>query len=131
MGLYVCLRSKFFLWSLTPPNVGSGLVLVLLLSLSLFVCRYFAHSPVLSLSLSLSLSHTHKVHMNVMFTVAHMILMRDSLLSGDIATLQAMLWWHKDLPPLDADLVVTLSLHLVKKLPDELYSRLEKHPYVA
>ena len=119
------------MWSLTPPNVGSGLVLVLLLSLSLSVCVSLFCSLSCSLSLSLSLSHTHKVHMNVMFTVAHMILMRDSLLSGDIATLQAMLWWHKDLPPLDADLVVTLSLHLVKKLPDELYSRLEKHPYVA
>ena len=121
------------MWSLTPPNVGSLVLFFFFFFLSLFACRYFAHSPVLSLSLSLSpsLTHTHKVHMNVMFTVAHMILMRDSLLSGDIATLQAMLWWHKDLPPLDADLVVTLSLHLVKKLPDELYSRLEKHPYVA
>jgi cell cycle arrest protein BUB2 len=69
------------------------------------------------------------VHMNVVFTAAHIILLRDRLLAGGHAELQAMLCIQRDLPMLDADLLVTLSLHIVRKLPDDMYQQLEKHPY--
>ena len=42
---------------------------------------------------------------------------------------QSKLMVHKDIPPMDANVIVSLGLHIVRKLPEELYSRLEEHPY--
>jgi hypothetical protein len=67
--------------------------------------------------------------MNVLFVAAHMMTLRDLLLNGDHGLLQATLCVHKDLPPLDANLLISLALHIVGKLPEELYCRLECHPY--
>ena len=69
------------------------------------------------------------VHMNVLFVAAHMMTLRDLLLNGDHGLLQATLCVHKDLPPLDANLLISLALHIVGKLPEDLYCRLECHPY--
>ena len=69
------------------------------------------------------------VHMNVVFVAAHMIGMRDVLLHGDQGLVQSKLMVHKDIPPMDANVIVSLGLHIVRKLPEELYSRLEEHPY--
>jgi len=70
------------------------------------------------------------IHMNIIFTVSHMILLRDDLLSGGHAKVQSMLWFYKNVPELDPDVLVSLSLHIVKKLPADLYQKLENHPYL-
>ena len=95
------------------------------------------------------------VHMNVVFLAAHMMLARETLMGGTgvvsedndeaggsgstttdatsaptgVAELQNMLFECKGMPPLDPGVVVTLSMHLLSKLPDELYDRLVFHPF--
>lgn len=69
------------------------------------------------------------VHMNVIFVVAHMILMRNVLLKGNHQLLQSTLCVHKNVLPMKANLIISLSLHIVQKLPNDVYDRLECHPY--
>lgn len=76
------------------------------------------------------------VHMNVIFLAAQMILARDSLMGSSedssgttLAELQNMLFECKGMPPLNPGLIITLSMHLLRKLPDDLYDRLVFHPY--
>lgn len=69
------------------------------------------------------------VHMNIVFTASHMILMREQLLAASMVSLQQTLNTCKNMPPLDPDLIVTLSMHLLSKLPDELYDALALHPH--
>jgi len=63
------------------------------------------------------------VHMNVVFTLAQLVLMRDTLLSHP-----SPCSLFRSLPNLDAQQIISLSLHLVCQLPADLYDKLVAHP---
>ena len=69
------------------------------------------------------------VHLNVIFVAAHMMLARDLLLAKTQGEVQKMLWWCEGLPEVDPQLVITLSMHVLRKLPASLYDRLVSHPF--
>jgi len=63
------------------------------------------------------------VHMNVVFTLAQLVLMRDTLLSHP-----SPCSLFRSLPPLDSQLIISLSVQLVRQFPPELYDKLVAHP---
>jgi len=63
------------------------------------------------------------IHMNVVFTLAQLILMRDMLLTHPRpCTL------FRCLPPLDSHLIIPLSVQLVRQFPSDLYDKMVAHP---
>jgi len=63
------------------------------------------------------------IHMNVVFTLAQLILMRDTLL-----THSSPCSLFRSLPPLDSQLIISLSVHLVRQFPPDLYDKMVAHP---
>ncbi|KAJ5067858.1 mitotic check point protein bub2 [Anaeramoeba ignava] len=62
------------------------------------------------------------VHLNVVFVVAQVILLRDEILKSK--NLNDIL---HTLPKLNAKLIISISIYLIKQLPDELYEQLVQH----
>jgi len=66
------------------------------------------------------------IHMNVVFTLAQLILMRETLLSHPRpCTL------FRALPPLDSTLIIPLSVQLVRQFPPDLYDKFVAHPMAS
>eukprot|EP01111_Echinosteliopsis_oligospora_P013858 TRINITY_DN5083_c0_g1_i2.p1 TRINITY_DN5083_c0_g1~~TRINITY_DN5083_c0_g1_i2.p1 ORF type:complete len:328 (-),score=60.55 TRINITY_DN5083_c0_g1_i2:132-1115(-) len=65
------------------------------------------------------------IHLNVVSTVAQLVLMRDTLLNhtSPCSVLRS-------LPPLQAQHIITLTVQLVNQLPGDLYNMLAAHPTV-
>lgn len=63
-------------------------------------------------------------HMNILFVVAQLSLMRNDLLKS-----QSPVSYLRSFPPLRADNIIKLSVSYTAKLPDHLYSMLARHPY--
>lgn len=61
--------------------------------------------------------------MNVVFTLAQLILMRETLLSHP-----SPCSLFRSLPPLDSQLIIPLSVHLVRQFPADLYDKMVAHP---
>jgi len=62
------------------------------------------------------------VHLNIICVVAQIVIMREELLVSDRPNLRT-------LPSLDANLILSVAVQLVRQLPEELYNRLVEHPY--
>lgn len=63
-------------------------------------------------------------HLNVVSVAAQIVLIRAELLAAEQPN--ALL---RTLPPLESNEIITLSVHLVRQLPDALYQQLVTHPY--
>jgi len=63
------------------------------------------------------------VHMNVVCTVAQLVLMREKFMSHS-----SPCSLFRSLPPLDAQMVLSLSITIVRQLPSELYDLFVAHP---
>lgn len=63
-------------------------------------------------------------HLAVLCTIAQYILIRDSIMASP-NPMKVL----RNLPDLQAQPVIALSVRLVKQLPDELHSRLVRHTY--
>lgn len=64
------------------------------------------------------------VHMNVLFVIAQVNLMRDKLLES-----KSPMSLLRSLPPLRAQEIIKLGMSFVAKLPEDLYDLLVRHPY--
>ncbi len=62
-------------------------------------------------------------HMNILFVVAQVILIRDDLLQTPNPNRLL-----RDMPPLNADAIISVAVHLVERLTPELYDQLLWHP---
>jgi len=62
-------------------------------------------------------------HMNIVCTVAQLVLMRDTLLAHPSPSSQL-----RSLPPLHAQSIITFAVQLVRQLPSDLYDMLTQHP---
>jgi len=65
------------------------------------------------------------VHLNIISVVAQIVCMREELLASDKPN---QLLLYRTLPPLDANLIITVAVQLVRQLPEELYQQLVVHP---
>jgi cell cycle arrest protein BUB2 len=63
------------------------------------------------------------IHMNIVCTVAQLVLMRDVLLSSHAPCAKL-----RTLPSLHAQSIITLAVQLVRQLPNDLYDMLALHP---
>lgn len=61
--------------------------------------------------------------MNIVCTVAQLVLMRETLLAHPSPSSQL-----RNLPPLHAQSIITLAVQLVRQLPSDLYDMLALHP---
>jgi len=64
------------------------------------------------------------LHLNVVSVAAQIVLIREDLLRIDRPN--SLL---RTLPPLDANLIISVAIHLVRQLPEDLYHQLVTHPY--
>eukprot|EP01133_Synstelium_polycarpum_P000440 gene440-525_t len=64
------------------------------------------------------------IHLNVICTISHLLLMRDTLLAHPSPCSR-----FRTLPDLDSEKIINLSIHIVRQLPDRLYDALVVHPY--
>jgi len=63
------------------------------------------------------------IHMNVVFTLAQLLLMRETLLAH-----RSPCSLFRSLPPLDSQLIISLSVQLVRQFPPDLYDKFVAHP---
>lgn len=63
------------------------------------------------------------IHMNVVCTVAQLVLMRDELLAH--SSPGSLL---RNLPPIHAESIITMAIQLVRQLPAKIYDLLTVHP---
>jgi cell cycle arrest protein BUB2 len=63
------------------------------------------------------------IHMNVVLTLSQLVLMRDTLLAHP-----SPCSLFRSLPPLDSQLIISLSVQLVRQFPPDLYDKLVAHP---
>ncbi|EFA83505.1 RabGAP/TBC domain-containing protein [Heterostelium album PN500] len=63
------------------------------------------------------------IHLNVICTIAQLLLMRDTLLAHP-----SPCSLFRSLPELDSETIINLSIHIVRQLPDDLYDLLVDHP---
>lgn len=63
------------------------------------------------------------VHLNIVCTIAQIVIIRDKIIASDRP--MALL---RTLPPLDSRKVLSLTAALARKLPEDLYARLSRHP---
>jgi cell cycle arrest protein BUB2 len=63
------------------------------------------------------------IHMNIICTVAQLVLMRETLLAHPSPSSQL-----RSLPPLHAQTIISLAVQLVRQLPSDLYDMLAQHP---
>jgi cell cycle arrest protein BUB2 len=63
------------------------------------------------------------VHMNIVLTLAQLVLMRDTLLAHS-----SPCSLFRSLPPLDSQLIISLSVQLVRQFPPDLYDKIVAHP---
>ena len=68
-------------------------------------------------------------HLNIVFAVANLILVRNIILMNSPAQNQKLINTGVGMPPLKASLLITLSMHLLNRLPGDLYAQLVLHPY--
>lgn len=64
------------------------------------------------------------VHMNVMCTIAQILMIRDKILLSPSPMLHL-----RTLPSIDSTKVIHMAVDLTHKLPERLYSRLARHPF--
>jgi len=69
------------------------------------------------------------VHLNIVFIVANLILIRELIFEKSPAQNQKLINAGHDLPPLKANLIVSLSMYLLRRIPDDLYAQLLLHPF--
>jgi cell cycle arrest protein BUB2 len=69
------------------------------------------------------------VHLNIIFSVANLILIRNIILSNSPAENQKLLNKGQGMPPLRSELIITLSMHLIRTIPEDLYTKLVLHPF--
>ena len=69
------------------------------------------------------------VHLNIIFAVANLILIRTIILNNSPAENQKLLNKGQGMPPLRSDLIITLSMHLIRTIPEDLYTKLVLHPF--
>jgi cell cycle arrest protein BUB2 len=69
------------------------------------------------------------VHLNIVFIVANLILIREIIFLKSPAQNQKLINAGYDLPPLKANLIVSLSMHLLRRIPGDLYAQLLLHPF--
>ena len=69
------------------------------------------------------------VHLNIVFIVAQLILIRDLIFANSPGGNQKMINKGHGLPPLKASLIISLSMHLLRKIPDDLYAQILLHPF--
>eukprot|EP00027_Filamoeba_sp_ATCC50430_P018947 CAMPEP_0168565340 /NCGR_PEP_ID=MMETSP0413-20121227/13782_1 /TAXON_ID=136452 /ORGANISM="Filamoeba nolandi, Strain NC-AS-23-1" /LENGTH=417 /DNA_ID=CAMNT_0008597183 /DNA_START=173 /DNA_END=1426 /DNA_ORIENTATION=- len=62
------------------------------------------------------------VHLNVVCVAAQILMIREDLLQAERPN-------PRTLPPLDANSIISVSIQLVRQLPEELYGRLVSHPF--
>ena len=71
------------------------------------------------------------VHLNIIFAVSNLILIRNIILSNSPADNQKLLNKGQGMPPLRAELIISLSMHLIRTIPEDLYTKLVLHPFYS
>jgi len=64
-------------------------------------------------------------HLNIVCFAAQIVLIRDELLSVERPNILQIL------PPLNANLIISIAVQLVRQLPEEMYKHLLLHPFVS
>jgi len=66
------------------------------------------------------------IHLHLIFTVARVLLIRDQLLRTEIPNDYL---GHNRWPPLPAKSIINLGMHIVRSLPENLYTKVLYHPF--
>ncbi|KAJ9095491.1 hypothetical protein QFC20_006634 [Naganishia adeliensis] len=66
------------------------------------------------------------VHLNILCVIAQLLIMRDDLMASSSPMKILRIF-----PPLQASNVISITVALVKDVPEDLYGELVKHPYCA
>jgi len=134
---------RYFVQSIEGANAGVKLVYEVLrivdpqlfehLNKKNVKVETYAMSPVLSFSSSTPpLEELLKLwdffmafgfHMNILCVVAQIVVLRDELLANERPNPRVF-------PPLNANLIISIAVQLVRELPAELYEQLISHPFL-
>eukprot|EP01117_Protostelium_nocturnum_P019967 TRINITY_DN8791_c0_g1_i1.p1 TRINITY_DN8791_c0_g1~~TRINITY_DN8791_c0_g1_i1.p1 ORF type:complete len:359 (+),score=111.25 TRINITY_DN8791_c0_g1_i1:84-1160(+) len=63
-------------------------------------------------------------HLNIVCVVAQIVIGREEILAAERPNLRT-------LPPLEANVIISVAIQLLRQLPDDLYKRLMQHPWKA
>lgn len=69
------------------------------------------------------------MHLNVIVVVAQIMLIRDDIMAGSRPIFELI--GERGWPHLDADLLLSMSIQLIRQLPENMYEELTQHPFKA